>query len=348
MPYKPPKLSPVSIYSINPVTDARWRDFLDRHPDASIFHTPGWLEALARTYEYEPVVYTTSPGGKELRSGQVFCRINSWVTGKRLVSLPFSDHAALLLENQNDFDEMTQLLQDGVHHRRYSYVEIRPLAAPSGGTEPFAVSKLFYWHRLSLTGDLNSLFKSFHPSCVQRKIRRAEREKLDYIEGRSEKLIQQFYKLLLYSRRRYGLPPQPIAWFRNLVACVGSGLKLRLASRNGTPICGIMTLSYKKTMVYKYGCSDPKYHNLGGMALLFWKAIQDAKNQDFDELDMGRSDSEDLGLMAFKEHWGAVRKLLTYSRYPAPILQSSGVSWQLRLAKKLCGLVPAPTLATAG
>ncbi len=251
---------------------------MDGHPDSSIFHTPGWLEALARTYAYRPIAYTTSPGGKDITSGQVFCDIDSWVTGRRLVSLPFSDHASLLLENQNDLQELGSFLQEKVDRKVYKYVEMRPQASPRTATEPFAGSKLFYSHRLSLKGDLESLFRSFHPSCVQRKVRRAEREKLDYTEGRSEKLVQQFYRMLLRSRRRYGLPPQPISWFRNLVTCLGSNLKIRMASRNGTLICGIITLTHKKSMVYKYGCSDPKQHKLGGMALLFWKAIQEAKN----------------------------------------------------------------------
>lgn len=227
-------------------------------------------------------------------------------------------------------------------------MEIRPLESLPPGSEPFAGSKLFYYHRIDLRGDLDSLFRSFHPSCVQRKVRRAEREKLDYTEGRSQNLVQQFYRLLLHSRHRYGLPPQPVSWFRNLVSCLGPNLKIRLASRNGTPICGIITLTHKKTMVYKYGCSDPRQHKLGGMALLFWKTIQEAKDRGFEELDMGRTDCDEPGLIAFKEHWNATRTLLTYCRYPAASPVTAGDTWQLKVAKKIFGVVPVPTLATAG
>jgi hypothetical protein len=337
----------LSFYSIDPITDGRWQDFVDGHPNSSIFHTTGWLQALARTYGYQPVVYATSPRGREIRSGQVFCDIDSWVTGRRLVSLPFSDHTAILLENPNDLHEMGAFLREKVDRKVYKYIEFRPLASPGGGA-PFAGSKLFYSHSLPLKGDLGGLFRAFHPSCVQRKVRRAEREKLDYIEGRSEKLVQQFYRLLLHSRRRYGLPPQPVSWFRNLVACLGPNLKIRMASRNGTPICGILTLTHKKSMVYKYGCSDPKQHKLGGMALLFWKAIQDAKSTGFEEFDMGRTDCDEPGLIAFKEHWGAIRSLLTYWRYPTATPMTAGDTWQLKMAKRIFGVVPVPTLATAG
>src|SRR5580692_12257195 len=49
------------IYTLNPLSDQRWDDLIARHPDASAFHQRGWLEALALTYGYEPVVFTTSP-----------------------------------------------------------------------------------------------------------------------------------------------------------------------------------------------------------------------------------------------------------------------------------------------
>ena len=69
---------------------------LDRHPAASVFHSPGWLSALRQTYGYEPFVVTTSPG-PTLENGLVVCRVKGW-TSRRLVSLPFSDHCDPLVD----------------------------------------------------------------------------------------------------------------------------------------------------------------------------------------------------------------------------------------------------------
>src|SRR5206468_3003538 len=99
------------VCRIDPLSDPRWPAFLQRHPDASIFHTPGWLEALRRTYGYEPVVYTTCKPGQELINGIPFCRINSWLTGRRLVSLPFSDHCQPLAACPEDLKELLCALQ---------------------------------------------------------------------------------------------------------------------------------------------------------------------------------------------------------------------------------------------
>ena len=206
----------------------------------------------------------------------------------------------------------------------------------------FSIGISFCWTQISAR-----FFVGFHKSCVQRKIRQAIRERLEYTEGRSDRLIRQFHHLLLPTQQRHHLPPQPISWFRNLSDCLGEKLKIRIASKNGQPIAGMITLSYKQSMVYKYGCSDAKYHNLGGMAFLFWKTIQEAKTCGLAELDMGRSDLENPGLSTFKEHWGAERTTLKYWRYPAGMLSSS-TQWELKAAKKIFSFAPSAAMATVG
>src|SRR5204862_7134910 len=98
-------------------------------------------------------------------------------------------------------------------------------------------------HRLNLSPSSDELFRHFHKDCVQRKIRRAEREAVVYREGNSPELLSSFYQLMLRTRRRHQLPPQPLDWFRNLVRCMGDSLKIRVASKDGRPIASIVTLS---------------------------------------------------------------------------------------------------------
>jgi len=96
----------VNVYRMNPFSDGRWDDLVARHPNASAFHERGWLYALARTYGYEPLVITTSPPGERLTNGVVLCRISSWLTGTRLVSLPFADHCEPLLDDLGDLRKL--------------------------------------------------------------------------------------------------------------------------------------------------------------------------------------------------------------------------------------------------
>src|SRR3989442_3838663 len=166
----------------------------------------------------------------------------------------------------------------------------------------FGKGARFYRHTIDLRPDPEAVFRGFHKNCIQRKIERAEREGLAYEAGRSESLLAKFYRLLLLTRRRHKLPPQPLVWFCNLVACMGDKLTIRVVSKNGSPVASILTLSHGKKLVYKYGCSDANFHNLGGMPLLFWKQFRKGKPFAPAELNFVRSEPIASNLSTFNDH----------------------------------------------
>jgi hypothetical protein len=341
------KSAATTVYELNPLHDPRWETFVRSHPRASVFHSTNWLKALQIAYGYDPAVVTTCPQQAALTNGLVFCRVKSWLTGRRMVSLPFSDHCEPLVNCSGELDDLLLSMRHHVDTGSWKYIEIRPPFYQPGSLTGFGKSLTYRLHRLSLGGSTQELFHNFHKDCVQRKIRRAEREELKYEEGTSEILLQKFYKLMVITRQRLFLPPQPQYWFRALIASFGKDLKIRVVSKDDLPVASILTISHKKTMVYKYGCSDARFNRLGGMALLLWNTIQEAKDKGLDELEMGRSDSSNPGLISFKEHWGAVGTHLNYWRYPS---RSVGIAntWQQNMLRRLVPATPTPVLRTMG
>jgi CelD/BcsL family acetyltransferase involved in cellulose biosynthesis len=341
---------PVRIVE-DPVGDPRWSELLDRHPGAAVFHSPGWLSALRQTYGYEPFVVTTSPGAT-LDDGIVVCRVKGW-TSRRLVSLPFSDHCDPLVNESQDLSEMLALLGAQVRMHTWRSVELRPqtggqlleVAASACGLERSAEYCL---HRLDLRPETTEIFRRMHHSSTQRLIRRAEREGLTYESGTSDRLLATFYRLLRTTRRRHGLPPQPFAWFRKLTSCLGHQVSIHVASKDSSPVASILTLAFKKTMLYKYGGSDAVHHRLGGMPFLFWRVIQDARSRGFVELDLGRSDLNQPGLIEFKNHLGATRSRLTYYRHPRRRSDVTSNEWTSRVARGMFTHLPDAALDLAG
>jgi CelD/BcsL family acetyltransferase involved in cellulose biosynthesis len=337
----------VPTYTINPLADLRWRDLLERHPSASIFHTPEWLGALHRTYGYEPIVVTTCPPQTELTNGVVLCRVNSVLTGSRLVSVPFSDHCEPLAKDSAELDTLLHSIAHLGANSGCKYVELRPLQVSPGVCSGFSASAQFFKHGLSLTRNPSDVFGRFSKDCIQRKIRRAEREGLRYEEGRSERLIGEFYRLQLMTRRRHQLPPQPRAWFHEMIRSLGESVKVRVAYKNDEAIASIVTLRFKQTMVYKYGCSDARRHKLGGLPMLLWRAIEEAIGDGLSEFDFGRSDLDNEGLTTFKDRWGATRSLLTYWTSPAA-RRTSGSAWGGTLARRALAHAPDGLLSLSG
>ncbi|MGA8531789.1 MAG: GNAT family N-acetyltransferase [Acidobacteriaceae bacterium] len=335
------------VHELDPLSDPRWPALVATHPLASVFHTRAWLSALQATYGYRPLVLTTCSPDAPLTDALVLCEVNSWLTGRRLVSLPFSDHCEPLLTNSATLETLLLHARNRVEQGSYKRLEIRPHSAQGEAVHSFQPKGGAVLHRLDLTAPADQLFRSFHKDCIQRKIRRAERENLVYEEGSSEEQLNDFYRLMTMTRRRHGLPPQPLRWFRALISAFGPDLKIRIVRKDGVAVASILTLSHRQTMVYKYGCSDASANKFGGTPMLFWQTIQDAKAHGQNELDMGRSDLEDPGLSVFKEHWGSVPTPLTYWRYPAkePGPQSA---WKKAWADKAIAASPDGLLQLAG
>jgi hypothetical protein len=135
---------------------------------------------------------------------------------------------------------------------------------------------------------------------------------------------------MLRTPKRHGLPPQPKLWFSNLAASFGEDLKIRIASLDNRPLAAILTLRDRRTLVYKYGCSDESEHNRGGMQMLMWRAIQEAKQEGLATLDLGRSDAEPR-LFGVRPLGAAHFDIFAEGQGAQPA-QVTGGSWKLRVA----------------
>jgi len=305
-----PGSSDIAIFQIDPLRDPRWSSLVGESQGSSIFHTGEWLKALHRTFGYEPVAFTTSPPQEDLRNGLPFCSVRSWLTGNRLVSLPFSDHCQPL-GSASDVSELLRGIT-AVADSKMKYIEVRPLRGEV--QNPFKEAETFWLHRLDLRHDLSELQRRLHKSSIQRTIKRAQRKGIQIDQGREELHLKQFYRLFVLTRRRFHLPPQPFHWFQNLVACLGEKIQISIASLNERPVAGIVTLKHKNVVTYKYGASDSQFHSLGAVSLLFWNAICQAKRDGAEEFDFGRTAIDNRGLFTFKKRWGTDASELLYWR----------------------------------
>jgi lipid II:glycine glycyltransferase (peptidoglycan interpeptide bridge formation enzyme) len=269
------------------------------------------------------------------------------------VSLPFSDHCDLLVNELEDLPVFATGLERELRKEAWRYIEIRPLHLTEMVNGLRQSSATYSFHQLDLRPDLETLLGNCHRSSTQRKIQRALREGLTYTEGSDASALDSFYRLLVLTRQRHHLPPQPKSWYRNLIECFGGDLKIRLALKDARPVAGMLTLRYKDTLVYKNGGSDSRFHNLGAMHLLYWESIRDAKNLGLRTFDLGRTDAEQAGLIKFKSRWGAKQSTLTYTLFVIKghsrhIFDQKGSGWKMRLLKHALAVTPRGVLPSIG
>ena len=83
----------IQLKFIDPEADPRWDDFVQQHPEGSIYHHSAWKKVLEETYGFDPFYVALENKTEGTFEGIVpFMLVNSWLTGKRLVSLPFTSY----------------------------------------------------------------------------------------------------------------------------------------------------------------------------------------------------------------------------------------------------------------
>ena len=330
------------FYQVDPTTDPRWAGFVDRHARASLFHSVAWLTALRRTYGYEPVVFTTSAPTADLSNGIVFCHVKSWLTGHRLVSLPFSDHCEPLFESAGDVNFLIRYLQASLEREQWRYLEIRPFSVAFDQSDhgaSFVPAARYFINTLDLRPEV-------HPNLGKGSVPR-ELEPAGLVEkcGASDDLVREFYRLLAVTRDP--LDP-PYAWFRNLFQCQGPALEVRLAYQRGIPIAAILTLQFRDVVYCKHGCADRRFDGFRAMPWLLSRAIAAAKSKGAGEFHMGRTAEDHSDLLAFQNQPPRSKRLV-YWRYSDDFrTRDSADSWKLKMAKRAFSHMPSSVSAITG
>lgn len=342
----------MNAFAIAPLNDSRWDPFVASHPKATVFHTTGWLRALAETYGYGSCAITTSPPDDPLTDALPLCLVRSALTGRRFVSVPFADHSQILSASETAEQALVARAIKESQASRCRYLELRSLDeldVPGPREDAPGRSYEGLLHEIDLQPSIDEIFGRFNSSSTVRNIRRSEREKLRYEAGINDELLDCFYLLQVVTRRRHRLPPQPRAWFRNLLDHLDGAAKIHVAYQGDRPVAAIFTCAYGARYIYKYGASDPASMNLGGTHMLMWRAIQEAKEQGYACFDLGRTDPPHTGLATFKERWGAQARPLYYYRWPAPDEVDNGQeSGLIRFAEPLLARLPDRILIKVG
>ena len=294
------------------ITDQSWLDFLLKQENAVIFHHPSWSGLLAECYGYRPFVLVSLDEAGRVDGGIPLMDVRSPLTGRRWISLPFSDHCAPLCSSPAVLESLVGYLCDQYEKKAIPRVEIRSSIA--GGPTVHLDSR-FVLHGLKLLSDPDAVLKTFDKTRVQQSIKQAVKRGVEIRRGNERSDMSIFYRMLVDTRRRHGAPVQPRRFFDRLwdtIMADGLGFLL-LAYNEGKPVGGTVYLHYKGMVTYKYNASAPEYWNLRVNHLLLWSGIEWGCEQGCACLDFGRTETSNRNLRDFKNGWGTIEEPLVYS-----------------------------------
>ena len=295
---------------INPVHDPGWDLVVALHRDAGCFHTSAWAKVLHETYNHQPF-YLQFSRGRRLAALIPLMEVRSPLTGRRGVCLPFSDVCEPLIFDSEVADVVRDRIVRFAQERRWKHLEIR------GGKsfQSDSSSTKFYGHTLNFRRCVDEMANRFD-SQVRRAIRKAERSNVSALVVRNREAIRDFYRLHVQTRRRHGLPPQPMSFFLNIYEYIikpGLGF-IVLARRGSCAIAAAVFFRFGKNAVYKYGASDKRFQEFRPNNLVMWQGIQFLARTGIEKLHFGRTDCDNEGLRRFKLSWDTQEQPIDYFR----------------------------------
>jgi len=304
--------------------------------DVFSYHT-NWFELISQLYGYTFIPLTTCNTRGEITGFLPLCYMQSPLTGRRLVSLPFSDICPLLATGESDTHELIDQAIALAKERKVKYLELR-----TGVNETLArrqdlveENQLYARWLLPLSANPDRAWSSLRKP-VQHQVKKSEKLGVQVRTAQNREDMKHYYRLHLQTRsKKHGMPAQPEGYFLGLWdAFAASGaVQLLLAEYEGTVIAGMVLLASGSTIRYAYGASHEQFLKLAPNNLLMWTAIKLGCTGGYQTLDMGRTARDNEGLMEFKRRWGAVHEALPYYYYPqvAGLASTSEESRKFRL-----------------
>ena len=318
---------------------------ISEHEDATIFHTTAWAKTICESHNYKPI-YFTQRNGNRLPVLIPIMEVNSILTGKRGVSLPFTDYCEPIVDASIPSQKVFDYIITYGKKKAWEYIELRGAKNFLPDVTP---STQFFSHILDLTQE-EQIFSGFRNS-TKRNIKKANKENVKVDFFNSPESIKEYYRLHCVTRKRQGVPPQPFYFFRKIHDHIISGNLgfVALGSYLDKNIAGAVFFHYGNKVFFKFGASDTKYQHVRANNLVMWEAIKWSCRNGYKSFCFGRTDLANNGLRQFKSGWGAQEHIINYYKYDLQkdtfVQDNQNIK---RSYTKIMTKIPIPALKTIG
>jgi len=297
---------------VDPCGREDWDALIASHPDGSIFHSAAWARVLQETYGYGPAYLVAFQDAKPVGLLPLM-DVNSRLTGRRGVSLPFSDFCEPLTSGTCSLED---LVDRALEHGRACGWRSLELRAGRRALDGVPASGEYVGHTVSLAASEEDLFAGLK-GTVRTAIRKARQSELVCETADTMDAVREFYHLNRLTRRAHGLPPQPFTFFENLhrhVLSQGLG-GVVLARRGGKAVAGAVFFLFGEQALFKFGASDAREQSLRGNDLVMWEGMRWLASKGASVLLLGKTRTQNEGLRRFKAGFGGEEHAIRYYKY---------------------------------
>lgn len=294
------------VATLEPAEEPACENFVERHPQASFFHRPGWRRVLKRAYGYH-THYRVAWRGSEIAGVLPLTHVKTLLFGDALVSTGFCVYGGIAA---NDAAAADALAADaaalgtrlGVDH-----VELRQ-QQPLDNDWPVK-DQLYVTFRKRLAADQDANLKAI-PRKKRADVRKALRN--DALRIETDVPVDDFFRIYGVSVRNHGTPVFPKRFFSAVKAEFGDAVEISAVAGPDGLLTGLVTYFFRDQVMPYYGGAVPAARKVHAYDLMYYRLMGRALERGATLFDFGRS-KRGTGSFDFKTYWGFEPENLPYT-----------------------------------
>lgn len=274
-----------------------WDGYVKRSVQGLPQHLTGWQEVQRQTYGHQPHYLMAMEGDQVVGVLPLFFIRSLWL-GNTLRTMPGglcadNDEVALALIEQGR--KWAQAVKAG----RFLIADTRQAWAGDLLTTTDHVCWV-----VDVRLDTETFWRRLNDN-IRRQVRIARDHKLRVAIDRTGQLLGTFYGVFSDFAHQSGTPLFSLHFLENVVQTFPSNFSIAVVYQEDRPLGGYFQLEMGHTIYGMWGGTPRQYLKLRPVYLAYWEIIQDAIQQGFHCVDMGRSPAGS-NASKFKGQWGGV------------------------------------------
>lgn len=341
-----PSAKPPPAILLNRSDDPAWDAFIQGRSTSLVYHTTGWRNALESAFPHIRGYFFVirNETNQQIVAGLPVYSVKSWLTGRRLVSVPFAPISDPVASTSAEVSQLVSRAMELEREEGAKYLEVRVTHGGQLFSEtPLKQTSSYLHHYIALKGDPQATFRSFSRTAVQQEIKKAQKSGTVVRACNDASDYKAFHAVLSETRKRLSLPAIPQAFFMALHEKLGPQCILFAASNGGTLVGSLLVTHYGRCCSAEF-IGDRRADTCTSTShLLYWSAIQWAIEKGYTQFSFGRTANSNQDLIRFKQRWGTTEEeTFAYSDEIVTSKPGRESSFKYRTARQVIRHLPTP------
>jgi FemAB-related protein (PEP-CTERM system-associated) len=289
--------------------------FLAGQKDASPFHRPAWVKAVARGTSNRALTLIVERKD-ECAAYLPLNAIHSPLFGRVLVSSGFAVGGGVLADPDLDLSPLFAGLEELALRHSTPTIELRGGILPEDRQGWVIKQESHCGFVRPLCADDEAELLAI-PRKQRAEVRKGLAENLIVAVGRDPASRAAHYAVYAESVRNLGTPVFPRALFEEVLDAFGEDADILTVSHGGTPVASVLSLYHGGAVMPYWGGGVFAARRLRANDRMYYELMLHARRRGCDRFDFGRSKTGS-GAYDFKRNWGFEPEPLSYAIWTAP------------------------------